>query len=148
LRDRGVFITPTLASLAGDPADPAAKGLRAAVVAAHRAGVRLVFGTDGGVLPHGENAKEFAALVDAGISAIEAIRAATINAASAYRLGDELGQIKVGYRADFIAIDGDPLKDVQSLMRPSFVMHDGRVIATSVAAQRHERIDARGAARR
>jgi imidazolonepropionase-like amidohydrolase len=148
LRDRGVFMTPTLASLAGDPADPAAKALRAAVVAAHRAGVRLVFGTDGGVLPHGENAKEFAALVDAGIPTIEAIRAATINAAGAYGLGDEFGQIKVGYRADLIAIDGDPLKDVQSLMRPSFVMHDGRVVATLVAAQRHERINARGAARR
>jgi len=131
LRDRGVFMTPTLVSLAGDPRDPAAKALRTAVAAARDAGVRLVFGTDSGVLPHGENGREFAALVDAGIPTIEAIRSATINAAGAYRLGDQLGQIKVGYRADLIGIDGDPLSDVRSLMRPSFVMVDGRVVVST-----------------
>ena len=96
---------------------------------AHAERVRLVFGTDGGVLPHGENAKEFPAMVAAGIPAIDAIRAATVNAAQAFKLGDQIGQIKAGYRADLIAVEGDPLRDVQALSRVVFVMHDGRVVA-------------------
>ena len=90
-------------------------------------GVPIV-GTDGGVLPHGENAKEFAALVQAGLPALEAIRAATVNAARAFRLDREVGQIKAGYRADIIAVNGDPLHDIQSLSNPIFVMHDGTVV--------------------
>ena len=128
LRNRGVFMVATLASLAGVSAEPPAQALRRSVATAHAEGVPIVFGTDGGVLPHGENAKEFAALVEAGLPALEAIRAATVNAARAFRLDREVGQIKVGYRADIIAVNGDPLHDIQSLSNPIFVMHDGTVV--------------------
>src|SRR5262245_44445619 len=119
---------PTLASLAGDGVDPASVALREAVQTAHRAGVRIVFGTDGGVLPHGENAKEFTALAKAGLPPLEAIRAATINAAAALGLGQEIGQIKAGYAADLIAVAGDPLQDLEALSRIRFVMRGGRVV--------------------
>lgn len=129
LRERGVFMMPTLASLVGDAVDPASVALRTSVETAYSAGVRIVFGTDGGVLPHGENAKEFAALSKAGITPIDAIRAATINAAEAFALANEIGQIKVGYAADLIAVAGDPLKNFQGLASVSFVMRRGRIIA-------------------
>ena len=128
LRNRGVFMVATLASLASVSAEPPAQALRRSVATAHAEGVPIVFGTDGGVLPHGENAKEFAALVEAGLPALEAIRAATVNAARAFRLDREVGQIKAGYRADIIAVNGDPLHDIQSLSNPIFVMHDGTVV--------------------
>jgi imidazolonepropionase-like amidohydrolase len=128
LRERGIFMIPTLASLAGGNAGPAAEALRRAVKIAQEAGVRLVFGTDGGVLPHGQNAREFSALVDAGIPPIEAIRAATVNAARTFALEREIGVIAEGHVADIIAVDGDPLRDVTALSRIVFVMHNGRII--------------------
>jgi imidazolonepropionase-like amidohydrolase len=128
LRERGVFMIPTLASLAGEGSDPASVALREAVGTAHRAGVRIVFGTDGGVLPHGENAKEFTALAKAGLPALDAIRAATINAAETFGLGAEIGQIKQGYAADLIAVAGNPLTDLDALSRIRFVMRGGRVV--------------------
>jgi len=127
LRDRGIFMIPTLASLAGST-DPASEALRRAIGTAQKAGVRLVFGTDGGVLPHGQNAREFTALVEAGVPAIEAIRSATINAARAFGLDQDLGAIVDGRIADVIAVDGDPLRDVQALSRVVFVMHNGRIV--------------------
>jgi imidazolonepropionase-like amidohydrolase len=127
LRDRGVFLVPTLTSLvAGAPGAPGA-ALRATVGLAYRDGVRIVFGTDGGVLPHGQNATEFAELVEAGLPPIEAIRAATMNAVVALRLSD-VGSIEVGRIADLIAIDGDPLADIRALSRVAFVMQNGRVV--------------------
>ena len=128
LRARNVFMIPTLASLAGDGDDPPSVALRSAVRTAHMAGVRIVFGTDGGVLPHGENAKEFAALSKAGVPPLDAIRAATINAAAAFGLGEEIGQIKAGYAADLIAVSGNPLQDLESLRRVRFVMRRGRLV--------------------
>ena len=128
MRERGMFMIPTLASLAGDGADPAAVALRAAVETAHRAGVRIVFGTDGGVLPHGENAKEFAAMAKAGVPPIDAIRAATINAADAFGLGAEIGRLTAGSAADLIAVEGNPLDDLQALARVTFVMRAGQVV--------------------
>jgi imidazolonepropionase-like amidohydrolase len=128
LRERGIFMIPTLASLAGGNTGPAAEALRRAVKIAHEAAVRLVFGTDGGVLPHGQNPREFSALVDAGIPPIEAIRAATVNAARTFALEREIGVIAEGHVADIIAVDGDPLRDVTALSRVLFVMHKGRII--------------------
>jgi imidazolonepropionase-like amidohydrolase len=72
MREHGMFVIPTLASLVGEKTGPAAQALRKAIAGAHFAGVRLVFGTDGGVLPHGQNAKEFQAMVDAGVPVLEA----------------------------------------------------------------------------
>ncbi len=87
-----------------------------------------MFGTDGGVLPHGENAKEFQAMVDAGVPALEAIRSATINAARTFGLDNETGTIAAGQAADIVAVDGNPLRDIQALSRVVFVMHKGRII--------------------
>jgi len=128
MHDRGMFMVPTLASLVGDGTDAPSVALRAAVETAHREGVRIVFGTDGGVLPHGENAKEFPAMGKAGVPAIDAIRAATINAAESFGLAKEIGQINPGYAADLIAVDGNPLEDLQALSRVTFVMRNGKVI--------------------
>ncbi len=94
---------------------------------AYRAGVRIAFGTDAGVYPHGDNAKEFAYMVEAGIPALAAIRSATINAATLLRHPDELGRIAPGYHADVIAVAGDPLADVSRLQQVGFVMKDGIV---------------------
>jgi imidazolonepropionase-like amidohydrolase len=128
VRDKGLFLVPTLASLLGGLEDEARLSLQASVEAAHRAGVRLVFGTDGGVLPHGENAKEFAALLEAGVPVMAAIRAATVDAAAALGLAAEIGTIGIGKIADLIAVDGDPLRDPTALSRVTFVMRAGHVV--------------------
>ena len=94
---------------------------------AYRAGVRIAFGTDAGVYPHGDNAKEFAYMVEAGMPAMAAIQAATVNAAALLRHPDEIGRIAPGYRADVIAVAGDPLADVSLLQQVGFVMKDGVV---------------------
>jgi imidazolonepropionase-like amidohydrolase len=126
LKRRGGFVIPTLASLTGGDSSAAARALVEGVSLAYRAEVPIVFGTDGGVLPHGRNAAEFAALRAAGISPIDAIRAATTNAARAFRIADSVGAIAPGMSADVIAVEGDPLEDVGALTRVRFVMLRGR----------------------
>ena len=128
LRAKSVFIIPTLASLAGDDTSRASRALVASLALAHRLGVTLVFGTDGGVLPHGQNAQEFTALMRAGISPLDAIRSATINAARAFALADSLGSLGSGMAADLIAVSGDPLADVTVLSNPRFLMSRGKVV--------------------
>jgi imidazolonepropionase-like amidohydrolase len=92
---------------------------------AHKAGVKIAFGTDAGVFPHGENAKEFGYMVEAGMSPAEAIRAATVHAAALLDQGKRLGAIEPGYAADIIAVEGDPLRDVNLLEQVKFVMKEG-----------------------
>ena len=94
---------------------------------AYKYGVKIAFGTDAGVYPHGDNAKEFAYMVQAGMPAIEAIRAATLNAAELLKHADTLGQVTPGYAADLIAVKGDPLQDVTILQHVEFVMKAGTV---------------------
>jgi imidazolonepropionase-like amidohydrolase len=94
---------------------------------AYKAGVKIAFGTDAGVFPHGENAKEFAYMVEAGMPALEAIRSATLNAAALLDQEKRLGSIEPGYAADIIAVSGDPLRDVSILQDVRFVMKDGVV---------------------
>lgn len=94
---------------------------------AYRAGVKIAFGTDCGVSPHGTNAEEFSLMVEAGMPADEAIYSATISAAELLGVDDELGQIKEGYIADVIAVAGNPLEDVTRLESVSFVMKDGHI---------------------
>jgi imidazolonepropionase-like amidohydrolase len=127
LRDRNVFMIPTLTTLTRPPG-PASDRLKASVATAHRAGVRIVFGTDGGVLPHGKNAVEFRALVDAGLTPIDAIRAATTNAAQVFGLDNLIGAVAEGRAADIIAVEGDPLRDVGVMENVVFVMRGGRVV--------------------
>ena len=94
---------------------------------AHRGGVRIAFGTDTGVSAHGDNAQEFALLVRAGLTPLEAIQAATVGAAEHLRIQNEAGRIAPGRAADIIAVRGDPLTDVTELERVRFVMKGGQV---------------------
>lgn len=94
---------------------------------AHEGGVRIAFGTDSGVSAHGDNAQEFALLVRAGLSPLEAIQAATVGAAEHLRIANEAGKIAVGMPADIVAVSGDPLSDVTELERMKFVMKSGVV---------------------
>jgi imidazolonepropionase-like amidohydrolase len=94
---------------------------------AHQAGVKMVYGTDAGIFPHGDNAKQFAVMVRYGMTPTEAIQSATLNAAEA--LGrDDIGALEAGRRADLIAVPGDPTRDVTALERVAFVMKGGVVV--------------------
>jgi len=95
---------------------------------AARAGVKLAFGTDAGVYPHGLNARQFAKMVEWGLTPMEAICTATVNAAGLLGLSDRVGAVAPGRRADLVAVDGDPTKDVSLLEKVSFVMKDGQVV--------------------
>ncbi len=95
---------------------------------AYPLGVRIAYGTDAGVSKHGRNADEFELLVKFGMPAAEAIKAATINAATLLGLEKEIGTLEVGKSADIIAVDGDPLADVRVLKSMKFVMARGEVI--------------------
>ncbi|MDQ3078777.1 MAG: amidohydrolase family protein [Pseudomonadota bacterium] len=95
------------------------------------AGVKIAFGTDAGVSKHGRNADEFELLVKYGMLPVEAIKAATINAADLLGLATEIGTIEAGKSADIIAVRGDPLTDVTVLKRVDFVMAKGETITPS-----------------
>jgi imidazolonepropionase-like amidohydrolase len=93
---------------------------------AYKAGVKLAFGTDAGLFPHGYNAHQFALLVQhIGMPPADAIRMATVNAAELIGWPDKVGAIKPGFFADLIAVDGDPLRDVSELERVRWVMKGG-----------------------
>ena len=96
--------------------------------AAHAAGVKLLFGTDGGVYPNGYNARQFAKMVEWGMTPIEAIQAATTSAAQALDRTADVGAIATGRYGDLIAVDGDPLADVHTLEHVAFVMKGGEVV--------------------
>lgn len=96
--------------------------------AAHAAGVKLLFGTDGGVYPNGDNAKQFAKMVEWGMTPMEAIQAATRSAAEALDKTADVGAIAPGRYGDLVAVDGDPLADVRVLEKPAFVMKGGEVV--------------------
>ncbi len=94
---------------------------------AHAEGALMAFGTDAGVYPHGDNAKQFATMVQWGMTPIEAIRAATLEAAKLLGWPDNVGSLEPGHYADLIAVDGDPTKDVTTLQHVKFVMQGGAV---------------------
>jgi len=93
----------------------------------HAAGVKIAFGTDTGVSAHGDNAQEFALMVKAGMTPLETIQAATVNAADHFSLSAEIGSIAAGKAADIIAVNGDPLSNVRELESVDFVMKGGKV---------------------
>jgi imidazolonepropionase-like amidohydrolase len=107
-----------------------------------KAGVKIAFGTDSGVYPHGWNAKQFAHMVRWGMTPVQAIQAATVNGADLLGWSDRIGSIEAGKLADIIAVSGDPLTDITVLEKVSFVMKGGEVIkqiVTSSAASRQDR---------
>jgi imidazolonepropionase-like amidohydrolase len=122
LKQTGVVVISTLATLT---AGPGGEAVRRSFRLLRSAGVPIVLGTDAGVLPHGRNADELAALVEAGLTPAEAIRAATVEAAALLEKKD-LGKIAVGATADLVVVDGDPLQDLGLLSRPALVLKGGR----------------------
>lgn len=94
---------------------------------AHEGGVNVAFGTDTGVSRHGDNAKEFALMVQAGFTPEEAIRAATVVAAEHLQMSTDIGTLEAGKYADLIAVTTDPLKDISALETVAFVMKGGEV---------------------
>ncbi|MBI1344559.1 MAG: amidohydrolase family protein [Terrimonas sp.] len=94
---------------------------------AYKAGVKIAFGTDAGVYQHGKNWLEFGYMIDAGMKPMDAIKAATINAADLLGEKDRLGSIEKGKLADIVAVDGDPLKDTKVFGKVVFVMKDGHI---------------------
>lgn len=101
--------------------------IQATFAKAYKAGVKIAFGTDAGVFKHGLNWVEFGYMIEAGMPAMEAIKAATISAAELLGEKDKLGSIEIGKLADIIAVDGDPLKDAKVFGKVVFVMKDGVV---------------------
>jgi imidazolonepropionase-like amidohydrolase len=94
---------------------------------AYKSGVKIAFGTDAGVYPHGENAHEFELMVQAGMPALFAIQAATTHAAELLKHDKDLGSITPGKLADVVAVDGNPLENIALLKQVSFVMKEGTV---------------------
>ena len=93
-----------------------------------KAGVKMVYATDAGVYPHGDNAKQFAVMVQWGATPLQALQSATINAAEALGQAGQVGQIKVGAWGDLVGVKGDPLSDVKVLEAPVFVMKGGETV--------------------
>lgn len=100
------------------------EGFRKAV----KAGVKLAFGTDAGVYPHGKNAHQFKYMVQYGMSPMQAIQAATVTSAAMLGWSKEVGALSPGHYADMIAVANDPLKDISSLERVDHVMKGGLLI--------------------
>jgi imidazolonepropionase-like amidohydrolase len=122
-KDPNTFLTPNQvrkARLVG----PA---MQAMATLAYRNGVTIAFGTDSGVSKHGDNAKEFQYMVVAGMSPMQAIKSATVVASKHIQMDDVIGSLEPGKYADIIAVDEDPLEDVEALMDVDFVMKGGVV---------------------
>jgi imidazolonepropionase-like amidohydrolase len=148
MKKNGTYLVPTLyladwflenAEKIGTPPELIAKGrevmpaARKNVARAFAAGVKVGFGTDAAVYPHGLNAHEFAVMVKLGLTPLQAIQAATINDADLLGWSDKVGALDPGKWADMVAVDGDPLADVTTLERVKFVMKGGEVVRNSYA---------------
>ncbi|MFC0118394.1 Xaa-Pro dipeptidase [Pseudoalteromonas xiamenensis] len=92
-----------------------------------KAGVNMVFGSDAGVYPHGDNGKQFSRMVKFGMTELQAIQAATINSATLLKQQSNLGSLEAGKLADIIAVKGNPLKHIDTLENVTFVMKDGKI---------------------
>lgn len=142
-KETGAYLVPTIhagkfvGEKASDPEwfNPAIKEkaqavgpiIQGAFGKAHKAGVKIAFGTDVGVGEHGTNALEFVYMTEAGMSASDAIKSATVSAADLLGIGETVGRLAKGYQADIIAVDASPLEDVTELQRVTFVMKGGVV---------------------
>jgi imidazolonepropionase-like amidohydrolase len=143
-KEKGAYYVPTLLAghttsknadvpgyympMVAKKAKQAAPAMMSSFRNAREAGVKIAFGTDSGVSPHGGNAQEFSLMVDGGMSPTEAIRCATVAAAELLGLSDQVGTVEGGKSADLIAVKEDPTKDVKELEKVAFVMRAGRVV--------------------
>lgn len=147
MKEKGVYLVPTLyladwfmenAQKVGVPDFMIAKAklvmpaARRNVAHAFKQGVKVAFGTDSAVYPHGLNAREFAVMVKLGMTPMQAIQSATVNAADLLGWSDRVGSIEAGRFADIIAVSDDPTADVTTLERVRFVMKGGRVVVTKM----------------
>jgi len=140
---RGTYLVPTLQvyCCALEKSDLAMSGGKTSRVAIHKvsfekalaAGVKIAFGTDAGSFPHGTQAIEFEWMTRYGMSPLEAIRSATVNAADLLNWSDDLGSIEPGKFADLIAVDNNPLNDIKQLEQVKFVMKGGEVVRNDYA---------------
>ena len=89
------------------------------------AGATIVYGTDAGVYPHGQNAKQFSRMVRFGMTPLQAIQSATVTAADVMGLGYDVGKIEAGFAADFVAVRGNPIDTIELLESPSYVIKGG-----------------------
>src|SRR5881409_2553521 len=141
MKRKGTFLTPTLmatewimSKLANYPAALQAKAEAAAAARSEmfrnavKMGVRISFGTDAAVYPHGQNAKEFKLMVDLGMAPIDALKSATANDADLLGITQKVGTLEKGKLADVIAMPGDPTTDITVTERVSFVMKEGKII--------------------
>jgi imidazolonepropionase-like amidohydrolase len=101
--------------------------LQSTFAKAYKKGVKIAFGTDAGVFPHGFNAKEFVYMTEVGMPALAAIQSATLTSAMLLGIDNEIGQIKVNFIADIIAVDENPLVNIKTLEKTVFVMKDGKI---------------------
>ena len=143
-KEKGAYLVPTLLAgatvveMAQDedyfPAAVRAKALMVGPVIkgslgmAHKAGVKIAFGTDSGVSKHGDNWREFPLMVESGMSPMSTLVAATIHAAELCGLEEELGTLERGKTADLIALRGSPLEDINNMSRVQLVMRSGEVL--------------------
>ena len=126
----GTFLTPAQAAKAVQAGERVADlGRRLA-----RTGVKVAFGSDTGVTPHGQNAREFALMVRSGFSPLQAIQAATVGGAEHLGVAAEVGRVTPGRLADLVAVQNSPLIDVTELERVVFVMRNGKVVISTAAA--------------
>jgi imidazolonepropionase-like amidohydrolase len=150
MKQHGTYLVPTLyladwfaenAEKLHVPAELVAKGkavmpaARKNVAHAFASGVKVAFGTDAAVYPHGLNAREFGVMVKLGLTPLAAIQAATVNAADLLGWPDKIGTVEPGKWADMIAVDGDPLQDVTTLEHVKFVMKGGEVVKNEYAVR-------------
>ena len=143
MKEHGTWYVPTIiagkyveekASVPGYyPAQIAAKAKQVGPIIqqtagkAYKAGVKIAFGTDAAVYPHGQNAKEFKYMVDAGMPTAFVLQAATTHAAELLKQTKDLGTVEAGKLADVVAVDGDPLANIELMQHVSFVMKDGAI---------------------
>jgi imidazolonepropionase-like amidohydrolase len=102
---------------------------------AFQSGAKIAFGTDSGVYPHGDNAKQFGKMVEWGMKPLDAIQAATVNAADLLGWADKIGTLETGHFADLIAVSGNPASDVHVLEAVKFVMKGGMIARNDLAAK-------------
>src|SRR5881397_3513746 len=153
MKNKGVFLTPTLmatewvmSKLENYPPALQAKAKAAAAARsdmfrnAVKLGVRISFGTDAAVFPHGQNAKEFKLMVDIGMTPTDALKSATASDAELFGIAQKTGTLEKGKLADIIAIPGDPTTDIAATERVFFVMKEGKIIRNGPIIQHATKI--------
>src|SRR5216117_3943833 len=149
MKTKGTYLVPTLMEteyiLSKIDSYPPALQAKARAAGAARSemfrnavkmGVKIALGTDAGVFPHGDNAKEFALMVGLGMQPIDALRSGTSNDADLLGIGQAVGTLEKGKRADIVAMPGDPTADITATEHISFVMKDGKIIRNGPATPR------------